>query len=149
MTKHALKSRVSSLPRDRYRSKNDKNSSKEGPHCSPRRLISWALPGNCSANAGALYEVDSEGPRVETWNLVLGFVKFASLVNLVESAISSEFEAALLDIQSLDSGFQGRGGDLELGGCSSGSRDAASAFSQSCFNYAPLIKRLLLSESFE
>jgi hypothetical protein len=63
------------------------------------------------------------------------------------SAISGEFEAALLDIQSLDSGFQGRGGDLELGGCSSGSRDAASAFSQSCFNYAPLIKRLLLEKT--
>jgi hypothetical protein len=99
---------------------------------------------------GALYEVDSEGPQVETWNLVLGeFRQIRKSREFRKSAISGEFEAALLNIQSLDSGFQGRRGNLELGSCSNGPRDSVSAFSQSCFNYAPLIKRLLLSESFE
>ena len=86
--------------------------------------------------------------EVETWNLVLGeFRQIRKSRKFRKSAISGEFEAALLDVQSLDSGFQGRGGDLELGSCSSGPRDPAPAFSQSCFNYAPLIERLLLEKT--
>jgi hypothetical protein len=52
---------------------------------------------------GAWYEVDSEGPRVETWNWVLGeFRQIRKFREFRKSAISGEFEAALLDVQSLD-----------------------------------------------
>jgi hypothetical protein len=55
------------------------------------------------ANAGALYEVDSEGPRVEVWNWVLGeFRQIRKSRKFRKSAISGEFDDALLDVQRLD-----------------------------------------------